>query len=174
MTDKKKISPHKKYDQRDSLKPNGLWYSFGCEWISWCLSEMKDWVGNYSHEVEVEYENIMVLENEHDVINFQKTYGEEKKYLGCSNSSFFQIDWKKLSGDCSGIEIRNYPDIYPDLVRAENIQRTLWFSSWDVSSGCVWDLSKMKIKSIHRTEDLIKARQKDEMDKIYEISLQNL
>ena len=72
MSNKKRITPNKKYDQRDSLKPNGLWYSFGCEWISWCLSEMKEWIGNYSHEIELKYDDILVLETGQDVANFEK------------------------------------------------------------------------------------------------------
>jgi hypothetical protein len=174
MSNKKRITPNKKYDQRDSLKPNGLWYSFGCEWISWCLSEMKEWIGNYSHEIELKYDDILVLETGQDVANFEKDYGREERYLGCSKSVYTQINWKKLSQDFSGIEIRNYSDIYGSIDPKIPIARSLWISSWDVSGGCVWDLSKIKVKDIHQTREIISKDKLEMVEIVYESSLQNL
>jgi hypothetical protein len=174
MSNQKRIVPNKKYDQRDSLKPNGLWYSFGCEWISWCFSEMKDRIGNYSHEIEVQYEDILVLETSQDVVNFQKNYGKEERYLGCPKSSYTQINWNKLSEDFSGIEIRNYSDIYRSIDPETPISRSLWISSWDVSAGCVWDLSKIKVKTRHETQKIMEEDRLKKEETTYEFFLQNL
>ena len=157
-TQEESIYLSRKYKQGQSLKPNGLWYSIGTEWISWCFSEMRHWIEKYSHEIEIDYKNILIIETPKDIEDFEKTYGFEIDTTLRSGFSYFQIDWDKVTKDYSGIEIRNYNEIRcGEILGKRSLSRGLWISAWDVSSGCIWDLSCITSVKRHETK-LIKGQ----------------
>ena len=138
-------TPHKElllnysYQKNTSynLKPNGLWYAIGTEWIEWCESEMPHWVHPYCIEIEIDQNKILLIQTLTDLKKFIIEYSSNPI------DSFYTIDWKKLSNECSGIEINNYYTLKWRLMNLD-IGKGIWLSSWDVSSGCIWDLSIIK------------------------------
>lgn len=153
MTSSKKLSFVRSYKQGDSLKPKGLWYSLDVEWLEWCLCEMRHWVEEYSHEIEIDYSNILLIESQQGVIDFESKYGKNVGTTLVSGFSYFQIDWDKLSQDYSGIEIRNYHKLKRNISAGE-LSRRIWLSGWDVSSGCIWNLSCVSLKETHSTQSI--------------------
>ena len=137
-TDRIELNLAKTYPQeRAVLKPRGLWYGIDNEWIEWCKNNMVHRVKKKIIELEdINLSKILIIENFKQL----KVFSEEFSYKVDPYVNY--INWEKISKKYSGIEIQNYYKIkekesFPDL---DNI----WFWGWDVSSGCIWDLSIIK------------------------------
>jgi hypothetical protein len=128
------------YDKKQDnewFKPNGLWLSDENDdwgWSAWCKNN--DFLaGKHKTEFEVDLNNVLHLKNNKEVNIFEKAYplkGGLHKIL-----SSFTIDWVAVAKDYKGILITPYN---------KNFNLGIWHSSWDVSSGCFWDVSCLKVK----------------------------
>lgn len=120
-----------KEEGRQAGKPRGLWYSCGREWIDWLKYTMPQWAANiqYVYEIELSDQNL-VLTNKKEILDFQKKYGGPSKFFGTI------INWKMFQSEgYSGIEICPYDK----ELSFEIGLYSMWYSAWDVSSGCIWD-----------------------------------
>lgn len=124
----KNVSPN---EQPISYKPKGLWFSFGTQWIDF----YKGFVGElwkkrygYIYDIKTNDSKILTIGMENESL-FLETYGVE------NDSDIMYVDWKKVASDWSGVEILINP--------RELNERWLW-STWDIPSGCIWDISGIK------------------------------
>lgn len=122
--------------QRDSLKPNGLWYSCGTDWMKWLLSEMPNWIQPYVYTLRLNRGSMLTMSTPKQLLEFTDKYINEKRSkelsFGAHRNSMF-IDWPKVARDYSGMEICPYQ------YSLRLSQETEWYYGWDVASGCVWD-----------------------------------
>lgn len=107
-------------------KPDGFWFGVGSEWIDWTESDMPKWKGDNLYSVEVDEAQCLVIEDELGFREFARTYGTRDG----------MIDWELVAKDHKGIIFKEYFPQYRMKYR--------WYYSWDVASGCVWDVSAMK------------------------------
>jgi len=115
------------------FKPKGLWFSFGTQWIDFLDRSMftREEVSNllqHVYDIKTNDSKILTIGMENESL-FLETYGVE------NDSDIMDVDWKKVASDWSGVEILINP--------RELNERWLW-STWDIPSGCVWDISGIK------------------------------
>lgn len=134
------IDLNREYIQKNELgifKPQGLWYSVGSgnEWKEWCKDNMPDWVHENNFKLSVNESLMLVIDDVQGLISFNDMYSKpiyKDSFINC-------IDWKLVSKLYSGLEIRNYHSLkWNTAVCPLNMT---WIYGWDVSSGCIWDLS---------------------------------
>lgn len=121
------------------MKPRGLWYSPGKEWINWCVQEMPEWVGQYIYELDIKTSKILKIDTLQKLDKFDKEYRLDTIAAGVPVHSFgrcYDMDWQKLTTKYSGIEISPY--------QWERRLVYIWFYGWDVASGCIWDRKAIK------------------------------
>jgi len=130
-TDCKELSYSKYYPQKRDLKPDGLWYGINNEWLDWCCGEMPDWIKKYLFELDIDETDILIISSKNDLTEFCKKYRYDTST---------EINWKEVRDDYKGIEIENYHD----LKWSNNLSlSSVWFYIWDVSGGCIWDLTAL-------------------------------
>lgn len=124
------------FNQRVTIKPSGFWYGFGSEWIDWCRSEMPNWVGKYIYSVDIGNTNVLQIKTHMELMQFSREYS--RGLMPQIYEEGESIDWKMVAGKYDGIEINPYIN--------EARYQYLWYYGWDVASGCVWNLSNVKLK----------------------------
>ena len=125
------------FTQKVAMKPNGFWYGFGSEWIDWTRSEMPDWIGKYIYSVDIGTTNVLQIKTHMELMQFSREYSQ----VGLMSKVYREgevIDWKKVASKYDGIEINPY--------QFEARYKYLWYYGWDIASGCVWNLSGVKLK----------------------------
>ena len=108
------------------MKPNGLWYQCGNEWVEWLQSEQPSWMAGYKYAYRVvPSKRVLKLTTAKQVLAFSKKYGA----LPDGSS----LNWMAVARDWAGIEICPYQYVlrFP----------LIWYYGWDVASGCIWDPS---------------------------------
>lgn len=126
------FSPHKigKIQPRKQviwIKPRGLWYSWGGQWVLMLWEHHQKWPEDgwrldwlkkirYIYKIKLDYSKILRPTN---LKAFTEKYGDSE-----------YIDWKKVAEEYSGIDIR---------YRSHWDKEDTWYDGWDVSSGCVWN-----------------------------------
>lgn len=122
------------YEQRISdMKPRGFWYGFGSEWIDWTRSEMPEWTGKYIYKVDIGNSNVLKLSNQMELAMF------DRQYEASRDGGIFK-DWVAVSKKYDGIEINPY--------QWSSRRNYIWYYGWDVASGCVWNLTDIKLTLI--------------------------
>lgn len=134
------------------FKPAGLWYDINNSWTDWCKENTK-WKHENHFELEVDLSKILLLDSVEKTKAFHAEYSEFASYYTHLPKDYKEdewdwitkhINWKRVSEKYSGIEINPYWRWEFDAT---------WYSSIDVSSGCLWDLSCIKsFKQINLTE----------------------
>lgn len=158
MDNKKKIKFDKKrkYQQVSGIKPDGFWYACYDDWYN--FEERGD--SKYIHQININSrvltniqnknkDKLLVIDNVNDFDIFNSRYAYELRYSNDSEKEIFKyndlqnylVDWNKVSQDYGGIQICPY---------LKKRKKILWYYSFDVASGCVWN-----IKSIIKNSDLI-------------------
>ena len=158
MEDKKKIKFDKKrkYQQVSGIKPDGFWYACYDDWYN--FEQRGD--SKYIHQININSgvltniqnknkDKLLVIHNLKDFDIFNSRYAHGLRYSNDSEKEIFKyndlqnylVDWKKVSQDYGGIQICPY---------LKKRKKILWYNSFDVASGCVWN-----IKSIIKNSDLI-------------------
>jgi len=120
------------YTQVPEIKPNGLWYAIDNQWVDWCKDIFPDCIHPNNLILDIDITKILIIETPEELLNFYNKYAIKLHGM-------ILIDFKKLTEDYSGVEINNfhslkYSNILPVLYK-------IWLHSWDISSGCIWDLS---------------------------------
>jgi len=125
--------------ERD-FKPHGLWYSINNEWLDWCCSEMPDWKAQNIIKIEIDEKNMLIIASEEDFRWFKRNFfkpSSQKHDLGF-------VQWNKVKTIYDGIEIQNYHAIKDANRFSLPGLDDLWLCTWDVSSGCIWNLKVIK------------------------------
>jgi hypothetical protein len=124
-------------EQDDPMKPKGLWYAIGMEWMDWCdLEGENDWLYNrYVHKITTDPQHILMIRSKKDFWMLKEKYKHSTpSYCG----SYYEISWKRIAKDYAGIEISPYQWKYRLDVNFD------WYYSWDVASGCIWNEKAIK------------------------------
>lgn len=120
-----------------SLKPKGLWYGFGDEWIGWLKSEMPEWwdEAQYAYKVIPNLSNILVINTREELDQFIDTYNVGRN-----------IDWVKVAQDYDGIEFPTYSkNRFRNLAfSGADHMKYMWVYSMDIASGCIWNPNGIK------------------------------
>ena len=85
--------------------------------------------------MEIDETSIYHIFDEETLLAFEKEYG----FREGAPMVWLCINWEAVALDYKGVEITNYGKIK----FSKGIMST-WFYAWDVSGGCVWDLSAVK------------------------------
>lgn len=117
-----------------SFKPHGIWYSIGSEWVEWLQDNMPSRLGKHNYSLDVDEGRLLVIKDLVKLNEFAEQYQHEK-----SDRYNHIVDWRKVADQYAGIEIQNYHAIKWALTNMYT-----WFYAWDVSSGCIWDLTAIK------------------------------
>jgi len=139
-TDSAELDLTKVYKQGGprAFKPNGLWYSIDGEWEDWCRDNMNHWIKKYNIELTIDESKILILKTIHQVDRFREEFESVSDY----SDLIKEVDWEKVKQWYPGIEIQNYHKIKEWGFNP--MFDCMWFYGWDVSSGCIWDLSIVK------------------------------
>lgn len=131
-------SSKRKYQQEVEWKPNGLWYGIGWAWDDWCRTEMPDRYKYHKKHffLDMDMSRILLIDSPEKMTSFAEEYHRYPSWISKKELRNSWIDWKAVSIAYSGIEISPY--------RFDFRHKYLWYYGWDVSSGCVWDLSAIK------------------------------
>lgn len=123
------------YGKNVGFKPQGLWYSIGTAWEEWCRE------GDFRlenlvcvTELEIDESRILRLSSDRDVREFHGQYSRET-VTGLPGYP----DWPRVAECYAGVEV----DPYLAHLRYYG-EGLIWYYSWDVPSGCVWDLSILR------------------------------
>ena len=124
-------------NQRNSFKPNGLWYSIGFDWLDFTINDFDSFYTEeklYAFILNIKSLNILKISNMEELTKFNDKFkiGEDLTET---------IDWIEVSNQYDGIEISKY--LYPDR------HLYMWYYGWDVASGCIWNTEKIKINKIN-------------------------
>ena len=122
------------FTQKVTVKPSGFWYGFGSEWIDWTRNEMPEWTGKYIYDIDTGNTNILQIKTHMELMQFNREYKADV-YMKDAGEA---IDWKKVASKYGGIEINPY--------QFEARYQYTWYYAWDIASGCVWNLSGVKLK----------------------------
>lgn len=106
-------------------KPQGLFYSIDNEWLEWCKKEEPNWIFKYNFEVIINPEKILIIDSYEGIKRFNQLY--------CKRND---INWMRVYDKYCGIELKPYFYEY----RCE----FMWYLSWDVASGCIWNEKAIK------------------------------
>lgn len=158
ICDNKSFNLKHNYTQTTSFKPNGLWYAYYSGWYNYIMiNEMPERLYKYIHKIEInknvltdinhtDKNKLLLIKNTKDFDKFHKKYrADGSEMLGLTSTKFNNdlIDWQKVANDFGGIEF------YPYLKNRKNY---IWYNTWDIASGCIWNVSKV----INRTVPVYK------------------
>jgi hypothetical protein len=129
------------YEQRVHFKPRGFWVSVKGEddWPTWCREENFAWSRlEVCQEVKVsETANILALGSVPEIVAFHAMY--HAPLMPDSRSRFSEyIDWERVTKDYDGIIIAPYQ--WSIRMRDD----LFWYYTWDVASGCIWNLNAIE------------------------------
>lgn len=169
------IDVNKTYEQNLGYKPHGLWYSLANldnnSWISFCIeNEMYNKIDlnkNYLYKFNISKKYYTIFNNktilpvlDFSIIrirNFKDLNFFTEKY-SIIVDKYLVINWIKVKEDgWSGIEFSPFFSLYTKVNyknREKNsrfLMKYSWYSSVDVSSGCIWNtdlIKKIKISLI--------------------------
>ena len=94
---------------------------------------MPEWTGKYIYDIDTGNTNVLQIKTNDEMLQFNSEYKADV-YMKDAGEA---IDWKKVASKYGGIEINPYQ--YDDAM-------LLWYYGWDIASGCVWNLSGVKLK----------------------------
>lgn len=134
----------RRFTQKPGDKPEGFWYGFGDAWIEWTEFAGPEYKGEYIYEVDINGSNILQIRDYSEIEEFTKEYQFEEQIIP---RIIFYIDWPRIASKYDGIEINPY------IYNARLNDKFLWYYGWDVASGCIWNLNKVKISQIGLLED---------------------
>jgi len=123
--------------QKIHFKPKGLWYGCGTGWLDFASSDYHEGLGKYVYKLELNYSNMLKITNNKQLLDFTSEFSVDDLH----------IDWTKVASKYDGIEICPY------LYDMRMDDRTSWYYSWDVASGCIWKQSALKKAELIATYD---------------------
>lgn len=115
----------------NDFKPEGLWYSIDNEWVErWPNYEKPNFI-----QIHFKDDRLLVI----DTLFTLNKLIEEFSHEGIAGFPF--INWRKVAIKYAGIEIRNYQALVYSRRFEHSFADPLLLTTWDCSSGCIWDLS---------------------------------
>ena len=133
------------YKQEFYFKPRGLWFAKKNLWSKFLKSQNMNKKYKYEYKLKINFDNILILSNYDEIINFEKKYGKYKKY---NYEKYFIINWKKVERDYDGIYFDNYKNNikkiwnntnYKSKTDRNRILKYTWYFSIDIESGCLFN-----------------------------------
>ncbi len=129
----------------------GLWYSFTLGSGGWLSRTLYDygWINKYNYILELDVSNVKILKinGENQLQQFDDKYGVKHKEWG-NQIRWVKTSWKPelpaVTEDYDGIEIRNVD---------YNWHKLGWPDSWDMDSGCIWNVNNVKVKKVKEVEE---------------------
>jgi len=121
-------------NQSKSMKPRGLWYAVGSEWLKFVSQEYHRGFGSYIYKIEINPSSMIMINNDRSFIDFADKYGVHDDHLASfmgRDGAIMNIDWTRVASDYSGIEISPYLWDF-------RLSNHMWYYGWDVASGCIW------------------------------------
>lgn len=121
------------------FKPQGLWYSYGAEWIRFLHHEYIEYSEDWAYErinyyktlfeINLNFKSkLLKLKTKNDAINFTKTYGvvvpSRHRYI-----YNHLINWNKVAKEYDGI----------DSVFKGWSYDFYWLATWDINGGCLFN-----------------------------------
>lgn len=147
------ISSEIQINSIDGIKPKGFWYSIDTEWYDWCKSNDFGLERlRYKYEVDVGSANILKITSTKEILEFQEKY--KTIILQTDKIVIHNIDWARVSEDYDGIEVNPYYRnfLFDQMIdmgwRNNSPYLHLWYSTWDIASGCIWLNERTKITLI--------------------------
>lgn len=122
--------------QKTAMKPYGLWYACGGEWIEWMKQEVPAWLedGQYLYEVFPKYSTTGLYDYEWGEYAggvLRLSTKEEVEIFHDLFGAWDHAQWVEVAKIWDGIEICPYQ--YE--LRLSSVG---WYYTWDVASGCIW------------------------------------
>ena len=136
------------------LKPEGIWYACGTEWLDFLENAM----GGPSEEeyqvwaLKIDMSKVKSLSDAKTIEKFSYKYRNIEKYI--ENIDLKLIDWSSVAKDFSGIECCPYP-----VAGVDSFKNT-WYLGIDVPSGCIWDPAAI-------TNSVLAAEKKEDGWEVY-------
>ena len=123
-------------------KPSGLWYGCGTAWLEWCLRE-EFGVNRYVLEIDVDESRILRLRSPAQIERFVRFYRDDSRALMVHGVGDIirAVDWGRVRERWAGVEIDPYCPALSWTAVGHDFRSPIWYSGWDCSSGCLWDLS---------------------------------
>lgn len=173
----KKLKYVSQYDCKSSMagiKPCGLWFSPGKDWLRWCKEELPEHCKTYKffYVVVPKYttlekpnqNKVLKIQNEKEFDEFNFKYGYMTTDKNYSEISSIYIKWNDVEKNFGGIEIipfiknRNSLLLNSDangkelrekyekngFVFGSSNSSGFWYSFFDVASGCIWNPQAIK------------------------------
>ncbi len=158
------------WPEEGSMKPCGLWISVEDDpddhnWFDWCKGEQFRLESLY-HKYAVtisEDAKILHLKTVEDIISFSLEYAANdpfdfaRKSLLSRREYIYMIAWSRVKEKYDGMIISPYQ------WGARMGSETAWYYPWDCSSGCIWNLDKVKLK-LHSIIDIEAITDKEELE----------
>lgn len=162
---------------RDTIKPNGLWYSCGAAWDDYCRIEGREMIHNSPHvyEIKLNTSKIIQIGNWKEFNRFWVQYGNTKhlgvgeglsaseehlhhlqslqKVAAMNTSSFWDLDADMYQPliDWEYVAERYHGiEICPHQAEVV-VDMAPWYKNWSVASGCIWNGDA--IVSVEKIED---------------------
>jgi hypothetical protein len=126
------------------LKPKGLWYGCGPGWLRFAEVELDrdPAVGSQIWSISIDMSKMYPIDDRKRFDHFWNMYHNSPESMP---EIIRSIDWKRVSRFHAGVEACPYPVI--DLDSSDGFDH-LWYYSFDVPSGCVWDSSAISSKRL--------------------------
>ena len=135
----KKLVNYNKQQQISAMKPLGFWYGFGKNWLLWCKENLPSSLGRYVYRVNIRNESkLLKIKNVKELIEFDNVYRNENQEEKISDT----INWYAVSKNYNGIEIN-------PILNSSKYVDYLWCSSWDIASGCLWNVDNVELELLH-------------------------
>ena len=157
-SDKPLEYPRDTLDPGNYGRPNGLWVSVGNAWLvhqygQWSEKREKSSpIGSnhyphrfkYANEIAIASDNdILVITNESEFKAFSDEYSELR--LSAFGQEIRLIKWREMRRRHQGVIISPHLDDMAIRINAQGepsyIPESIWYGTWVVPSGCLWDVS---------------------------------
>lgn len=127
-------------------KPKGLWYATGAGWIEKVYCDQWN-IGHWLYELTIDPSRILRVPDLDAATNLSAALG-----VGLG-----RIDWRALQRLYAGVEVKVVPkdsDIDLDAPPPWS-----WLQGWDVTSGCLWDLTALRaVRLLRGPEGIVTVR----------------
>ena len=163
LTGKKmKLDKKYKYTGSDCIKPRGFWYACGSGWYD---AGVNAETHKYLYSVklkrsiltkdlsEIKKGKVLQITKQDEMRAFDKKYGKNVISKDIYFDNYLLINWKQVKKDFAGIEICPHQIKSRFGVNGETVDNDImfWYYSWDVASGCIWDLNAIDAIELKHT-----------------------
>ena len=90
---------------------------------------MPEWEGDDAYVLTLDKSNMVVITNFEELMTFHEEFS-------VPHHGMEMIDWAKVASKYDGIEIAPYIH--------KGRWELMWYSTWDVASGCIWSTNVIK------------------------------